>query len=61
LFQCEAFALPIKLSLSQPTSFLFYPSVCLPHHPAGQWASSCVGLRCLQSLNHGSQAIVMLY
>jgi len=36
LFVCVAFALPIKLSLSQPTSFLFYPSKSLPIPPAGE-------------------------
>ena len=50
---CESFALPIKLSLCQPTSFLTFTLLILSPVPLkGEWVSSCVGLSCLRGLNH---------
>lgn len=42
----HGFTLPIKLSLSQPTSFLhfFYTSDSLPHAGVEEWLSGFVGL-----------------
>ena len=46
---CAAFVLPIKLSLSQPMSFLTCTLTILLPSPLGeQWASSRVGLSCLR-------------
>lgn len=45
--------LPIKLPLSQPTSFLTLTLVILPPHPTGgKWVSGCTGLSCQLRLNY---------
>ncbi|KAK4829259.1 hypothetical protein QYF61_002545 [Mycteria americana] len=49
------FALPIKLSLPKPMSFLTFTLVILSPIPLGGGvASSCVGLSCRLGLNHDS-------
>lgn len=50
---CMASALPIKLSLSQPTGFLTFTFLILFTHPTvGEWASICVFLHCWLGLTH---------
>ena len=53
LLACTAFALPIKLSLSQPMNFLtFTLPILSPILTQGEWASRHVGLSCRLGLNH---------
>jgi len=48
-----AFALPVKLALSQSTSLLtFTLPILSPILLGGKWTSSCVVLSCLLGLNH---------
>ena len=59
LLACTAFALPIKLFLSQPTSFLTFTLLILsPIPPWREWASGCVVLSCQLRLNHDSTSDV---
>ena len=53
-----AFALPIKQSLYQHTSFLTFALLIVPPIPpwGGYWVSSCVGLSCPPGLNHNTKA-----
>lgn len=46
------FALPTKLCLSQPMSFLTLALLMLSHPLQGQWVSSCMQLCCQLGLNH---------
>jgi len=56
LLACMAFALPVKLSLSQPMSFLTFTLPVLSLiPPRAEQASGCVGLSCRPGLNHHSQ------
>ena len=53
LVACVAFALPVKLSLSQPVNFLTLTLPILSPIPLwGKWASGCVVLSCWLGLNH---------
>ena len=54
-----AFALPVKLSFSQPMSSLtFTLPILSPSRCGGEWASGCVVvLSCQLGLNHNSQLI----
>jgi len=42
-----AFALPVKLSISQPTNFLTYPFDSLPHHNVGRMSEQLCGAELL--------------
>ena len=53
LLACMAFTLPIKLSLSQPTSFFTFTLLILSPIPLwGKWVSECMELGCWLGLNH---------
>jgi len=60
-FACVAFALPIKLSLSQPTSFLTFSLPTLSAIPLyGKRASSCVALHCQLGLHHDRACVILV-
>ena len=63
LLVCAAFALPIKLSLSQTMSFLTVILPILSPVPTQrEGASSCMGLSCRLGLNHNMlQPLLELY
>ena len=47
---------PIKLSLSQPRSFTFFPLILSPIPlGGGKWLSGCVVLSCWLGLNHDTR------
>ena len=55
LLACMAFALSVKLSLSQPRSFLAFTLPILSPIPPGG-ASSCMVLKCWLGLNHNTNS-----
>jgi len=57
LLVCTAFALPVKLPLSQTCTFsYFYPSASLSHLIESGWMSRCLVLSCLLGLTHDTDS-----
>ena len=67
LLAYTAFAVPVKLSLSQPRSSYLCPFDCPPHSrpTGGKWLRGCAGLSCHPGLSHsrlvGAESLTGFY